>query len=182
MQIRNSPRRPLAYFLVALAVAACADALGSGQPTPGALRATQAALIIPEGDTTPPDSSPPPPPPDTSGRAMIRGVVTGIDSTVVPPKIGPVPRTIVTLFAIIRTPPDSTASGHAPPTLDSIAVAVTDRSGHFFFSGLAQRMYGLRAIAPARAGFPPAGTRARAVIADDSTRVPITNLILHKNP
>ncbi len=180
MQVRRSPFLPLGSFLVALVVAACADALGSGQPAPNqSLLARD--LLTTSADSVPPDTSPPPPP-DSSGRAMIRGLVTGIDSTVVPPRFAPVPRAVVTLFAIVRTPRDSSDSTQVPPRFDSIAVTMTDRAGFFFFSGLRQRQYALRAMAPARLGFAPGGTRARAVLADDSTQVPITNVYLHRNP
>lgn len=180
MCVRGSPLIALGCFLVTLTVAACADSLGSGSPSPDRARDLSgafAAAIV--SDTTPPDSGPPPPPPDTAGRAMIRGLVIGIDSTVTPPQIAPIPRAVVTLFAIVRSP-DSSASIFAPPTFDSIAVAVSDRAGQFLFGGLRQRMYALRAVAPAGSGFAPAGTRARAVRADDSTQVPITYLYLHK--
>ena len=182
MPIRPSPLRPLGYFLLAFAATACVDALGTGKPSNRQVTVGD-LLTTPTGDSTPGDTTPPPPPPpppDTTGRAMIRGLVTGIDSTVVPPRFAPIARASVTLFAIVRTP-DSSASVNGPPTFDSIGVAVTDLAGRFGFSGLRQRLYALRAVAPAGTGFAPAGTSARAVASEDSTKVPITNLYLHKN-
>ncbi|MFN8570596.1 MAG: hypothetical protein U0132_00990 [Gemmatimonadaceae bacterium] len=170
----------LLRFLSSVGLVACADSLGVGDASLHRSRFSLDSMTVSPGDTVPPDTSPPPPPPpDTSGHALIRGVVLGIDSAIIPPRVAPVGGAVVTLYAILPLP-DSSSGSVGAGRLDSLRATVTDNAGTFWVSGLRQRQYVVRAVAPRGSGFPVGGTRTRAVVVDDSLQAPVAFVYLHK--
>ena len=168
MQCARPHLARLAAIGLAVAAIACADSLGVGGRDLTRQRAGLAAL---SADSVPPDSSPP----DTSppNSAVLRGVVIGIDSSIVPPRFTALPRSTVVLYTRHRLPDSSWVP-------DSIGSTVTDSSGSYFFGGLAPRVYGLRAIPPRGSGYAPSTARARATVPGDSGGVPATNIYVYK--